>query len=310
LVVVGPSGSGKTTALRIAAGLESPTAGTVLIQGEDVTRKAPGDRDVAMVFQTHALYPHLSAGQNIGFGLAARRVPRAEVARRVAAAADIARCGSILHRRPAELSGGERQRVALARALIREPAVFLMDEPLSSLDAQVRVAMRAELKRLHRRLGVAMLYVTHDQVEALTLGDRVAVLGDGVVQQVGPPSEIYTWPANRFVATFIGTPAMNLFDVVDGRAGPFPIELPVELAGRRVQVGVRPEHFELGGPIAAEVEVVEEAGSETYLHLAADGHPIVARFGADVRPPVGERIGLRVMPNHVHVFDADSGDAL
>ena len=265
---------------------------------------------MAMVFQSHALYPHLSAAKNIGFGLSARRVPRDEVARRVVQAAETAGCASILNRRPAELSGGERQRVAVARALVREPAVFLLDEPLSSLDAQVRVVMRAELKRLQRRIGVAMLYVTHDQVEALTLGDRIAVLGDGVVQQLGPPSEIYGRPANRFVATFIGTPAMNLLDVVDGRAGPFPVEVPSKLAGRRLQVGVRPEHFELGGSVTADVEVVEEAGSETYLHLAVEGCSIVARVGAEVRPTPGEKLALRIRPEHVHLFDADSGEAL
>jgi ABC-type sugar transport system ATPase subunit len=310
VVLVGPSGSGKTTALRIAAGLEQPTAGTVLIRGQDVTAKPPGERDVAMVFQSHALYPHLTAAKNIGFGLSARRVPRDEVVRRVTAAAETAGCASILHRRPAELSGGERQRVAVARALVREPAVFLLDEPLSSLDAQVRVEMRAELKRLQRRIGVAMLYVTHDQVEALTLGDRITVLGDGVVQQLGPPSQIYGRPANRFVATFIGTPAMNLLDVVDGRAGPFPVEVPAGLAGRRLQVGIRPEHFELGGSVAADVEVVEEAGSETYLHLAVDGCSIVARVASEVRPALGETLALRMRTEHVHLFDADSGEAL
>jgi ABC-type sugar transport system ATPase subunit len=170
--------------------------------------------------------------------------------------------------------------------------------------------MRAELKRLHNRLGVAMLYVTHDQIEALILGDRVAVLGGGVLQQVGPPSEIYRRPANRFVATFIGTPAMNLYDVVDGRAGPFSLEVPGWLAGRRLQAGIRPEHVELGGSVAAEVDVVEEAGSETYLRLAADGHPIVARVAADIRPARGEMLGLGIRPEHLHLFDAESGDAL
>ena len=309
-MLVGPSGSGKTTALRIAAGLEAPTAGRVLIRGDDVTDRAPGHRDVAMVFQSHALYPHLTAGRNIGFGLAARRVGRAEASRRVVEAAEIAGCTGLLDRRPAELSGGERQRVALARALVREPAAFLLDEPLSSLDAQVRVEMRAELKRLHQRLEATMLYVTHDQIEALTLGDRVAVLGDGVLQQVGSPSEIYRRPANRFVATFIGTPAMNLFDIVERRAGPFALEFPPGLEGRRLQAGIRPEHVELGGSVDAVVEVVEEAGSETYLRLVADGHQIVARVAASVRPAIGEPLALHVRREHVHLFDSETGQAL
>ena len=288
------------------AGLEQPSEGSVLLGGRDVTSVAPGDRDVAMIFQSYALFPHFTVEQNIGFGLRARRVPRAEARRRTVEAAEAVGCGALLERRPAELSGGERQRVALARALVREPTAFLLDEPLSNLDAQLRVEMRAELKRLHNRLRATMLYVTHDQTEALMLGDRVAVLSEGRLQQVGVPSDIYRRPVNRFVATFVGTPAMNVYPVVGSCAGPFPI------AGARegLEAGIRPEHVLLGGDVDAEVQLVEEAGSETYIHLAADGHPIVARVAADVRVAPGERLSVGVRPEHVHVFDAASGEAV
>ncbi|MGH2637149.1 MAG: ABC transporter ATP-binding protein, partial [Actinomycetota bacterium] len=210
MVLAGPSGCGKTTALRIAAGLERPTAGRITIRDRDVTDLPPVRRNVSMVFQSYALFPHLSVGDNIGFGLVARKTPKGEVAERVRAAAELVGCAELLARRPAELSGGERQRVALARALVRHPDVYLLDEPLSNLDAQLRVNMRAELKLLHQRVGTSMVYVTHDQVEALTLGDRLAVLRDGALQQVGTPDDVYRRPANRFVATFIGSPAMNI----------------------------------------------------------------------------------------------------
>ena len=307
-MLVGPSGSGKSTALRIAAGLESPTEGRMRLAGRDVTELAPGLRDVAMVFQSYALFPHLTVSENIGFGLRARRVPRDEVRRRVDEAAAAVSCASLLARRPRELSGGERQRVALARALVREPVAFLLDEPLSNLDAQLRVEMRAELKRLHQRLGATMLYVTHDQVEALTLGSRVAVLGGGMLQQVGTPLDVYRRPANRFVATFVGTPAMNIWRVVDGRAGPFPLD--VGSADVPLDAGIRPEHVALGGEIPAQVDVVEEAGSETYLHLLSDGHRVVARVGAETRVERGDTVGLSLRREHVHLFDGHSGVAL
>jgi multiple sugar transport system ATP-binding protein len=308
LVVVGPSGSGKSTALRLVAGLEQPTEGRVLLGDRDVTSLAPGDRDVAMIFQSYALFPHLTVEQNIGFGLRARRVERGEARRRVEEAAAVVGCGPLLRRRPAELSGGERQRVALARALVREPKAFLLDEPLSNLDAQLRVEMRAELKRLQQRLGATMLYVTHDQSEALMLGDRIAVLGAGRLHQVGSPSDIYRRPANRFVATFVGTPAMNVYDVVDGRAGPFMLE--GKTADRRLEAGIRPEHVTLGGDVAAEVQLVEEAGSETYLHLVADGQTIVARVAPDVRASPGDRLPIGVRPKHIYLFDAETGEAV
>jgi multiple sugar transport system ATP-binding protein len=307
-VLVGPSGSGKSTALRVAAGLESPTAGRVLLADRDVTALAPGLRDVAMVFQSYALFPHLTVAENIGFGLRARRVPRDEVRARVDEAAAAVSCAELLERRPRELSGGERQRVALARALVREPVAFLLDEPLSNLDAQLRVEMRAELKRLHQRLGATMLYVTHDQVEALTLGSRVAVLGGGRLQQVGTPLDVYRRPTNRFVATFVGTPAMNIWPVVDGRAGPFPLD--VGSPGGRLDAGIRPEHVALGGEIPARVDVVEEAGSETVVYLLSDGHQVVARVGAETRVEHGDTVGLAFRREHVHLFDGDSGVAL
>ncbi|MFN2469176.1 MAG: ABC transporter ATP-binding protein [Gaiellaceae bacterium] len=310
LVLVGPSGSGKTTALRLIAGLEEPTSGSVRIGGRDVTREPPARRNVSMVFQSYALFPHLSVAENIGFGLRARRVGKAVAAERVRAAAETVGCAALLERKPYELSGGERQRVALARAIVREPDVFLLDEPLSNLDAQLRVQMRAELHRLQLRLGATMVYVTHDQIEALTLGDRVAVLGGGVLQQVGTPEEVYGRPVNRFVATFIGTPAMNVLPVEAGRAGPFEISVPPGLDGRPLEAGVRPEHVELGAGAPLEVQVVEAAGNETFLHLAWKERSIVARTAGVARPAVGETVPVSVRREHVHLFDAESGAVL
>lgn len=316
LVLVGPSGCGKTTALRTAAGLEEVSEGSIRIGGRDVTSLAPARRNVAMVFQSYALFPHLTVRENVGFGLRARRVAREEARERVESAAAVVGCAGLLEREPHELSGGERQRVALARALVREPDVFLLDEPLSNLDAQLRVEMRAELRRLHDRVGATMVYVTHDQVEALTMGDRVAVLREGVLQQVGEPDQVYRRPANRFVATFVGSPAMNVFpaELDDGRlrAGPFTFDAPEGVAGRRLEVGIRPEHVALAAEGApAVVEVVEMAGSETFLHLDAGGRRIVARVGPEQRPAVGTTVALAVaVPGRVHVFDAESGAAL
>ncbi len=317
LVLVGPSGCGKSTALRAAAGLEDVTEGSIHIGGRDVTRVPPGERNVSMVFQSYALFPHLSVEQNVGFGLRARGTPRAEMREKVIAAAEVVGCRHVLERRPYELSGGERQRVALARALVREPAVFLLDEPLSNLDAQLRVHMRAELKKLHQRLGATMVYVTHDQVEALTMGDRIAVLRDGVIQQLGSPDDIYQRPANRFVAHFIGSPAMNLYPALptDGgvQAGPFRVSADnALLIGRQLEIGVRPEHVAvtrggLGG--RARVEVVEIAGSETYLHLIAGEHELIARVGPELRPRIGETLRVHAEHEHLHYFDAATGVA-
>ncbi len=320
LVLVGPSGSGKSTALRAAAGLEDVTDGTIHIGGRDVTRVPPAARNISMVFQSYALFPHLTVSENIGFGLRARGMARKEAVVRVGAAARVVGCGELLERRPFELSGGERQRVALARALVREPEVFLLDEPLSNLDAQLRVHMRAELKRLHQRLEATMIYVTHDQVEALTLGDRVAVLRDGELQQLGPPDEIYRRPGNRFVAQFIGSPAMNFFPglVVDGvlRAGPFefsPVPGNGSLGDRQLEAGIRPEHVRVAhdGPGSpAEVQVLEVAGSETYVHLAAKGDTLVARVPSELRPGIGSTVWLSAEANHLYLFDASTGDSL
>jgi multiple sugar transport system ATP-binding protein len=317
VVLAGPSGSGKTTALRVAAGLEAPSSGRVLIADRDVTALAPVRRNVSMVFQSFALFPHLSAEDNIGFGLVARRVPKAEVASRVRAAAERAGCAALLERRPFELSGGERQRVALARALVREPDVFLLDEPLSSLDAQTRVEMRAELRLLQRRVGATMVYVTHDQVEALTLADRLAVLREGELQQVGTPDDVYGRPVNRFVATFVGSPAMNVLPAVldDGgvRAGGFVMPVPdgARLDGRRLELGIRPEHLTLTeGGVPAEVEVVEPAGSETYLRVRADELTLTVRTGAERRPAVGGKVAVGFAPHRAYVFDAESGETL
>jgi multiple sugar transport system ATP-binding protein len=295
LVVLGPSGSGKSTTLRIAAGLEEPTAGSVRIGDRDVTRVAASKRNVAMVFQSYALFPHLDAGSNIGFGLSARGMKRDEVERRVRAAAELVGVAELLHRRPYELSGGERQGVALARALAREPEVFLLDEPLSNLDAQLRTRTRAELKRLHGELGRTMVYVTHDQVEALTLGDRIAVLERGLVAQVGTADDIYRRPVDRFVASFVGSPAMNF--------------LPPEACARfglsaDGELGVRPEHVRLGeGEVEGEIAIVEPAGSEAFVHLDAAGSRLVARVPPEDLPEPGARVRVAIRPADVHRFD-------
>jgi sn-glycerol 3-phosphate transport system ATP-binding protein len=320
LVLVGPSGCGKSTALRVTAGLEDVSAGSVHIGGRDVTRLAPAERNVAMVFQSYALFPHMTVAANIGIGLKVRRVPSREAGERIRAAAALVGCEAQLDRRPHQLSGGERQRVALARAMVREPDVFLLDEPLSNLDAQLRVQTRAELQRLHQRLGATMLYVTHDQIEALTMGDRVAVLRGGVLQQLAPPDEIYRRPANRFVASFIGSPAMNLLPVSASgqllQVGPFLLERPPgsqALNGQRLELGIRPEHLRvsLGGPgVPAEVQVVELAGSETFLHLAVGGKRLVARVGLQLRPRVGEQVWVQIPERRVYLFDAVSGRTL
>jgi ABC-type sugar transport system ATPase subunit len=299
LVLLGPSGSGKSTILRIVAGLEEATAGSISIGGREVTRVPPADRNVSMVFQNYALFPHLDVAANIGFGLTARGMPRREVAERVAEAATLAGCDGFLERKPFRLSGGERQRVALARALARRPDVFLLDEPLSNLDAQLRAATRAELKALHQRVGGTTLYVTHDQVEALTLGDRIAVLRAGELQQVADPDELYRRPGNRFVASFVGSPAMNF---LPPGGGPFHVERD------GAEVGVRPEEVLLGaGDVEATVELVEPAGNETFVHLSVEDLRLIARVAADVRPAVGTRLPVALGPR-LHFFDPESGE--
>jgi multiple sugar transport system ATP-binding protein len=292
MVLVGPSGCGKSTLLRLIAGIEEPTAGAVHIGERDVTRLEPRKRDIAMVFQNYALYPHLTVRGNLGFGLRLRRVDKESRDRRVAEVADVLGLAELLDRRPAALSGGQRQRVAMGRAIVREPAAFLMDEPLSNLDAKLRVSMRAQLTKLHERLGITTVYVTHDQVEAMTLGTRVAVLRDGVLQQCDSPQELFHHPANLFVAAFIGSPAMNLVDAeVDGDEvafGGHRLALPADSAlrgqRRRVILGVRPTDFEAAGPatdpalprIGVRVDVVEKLGSESHLIFAVDAPRISA----------------------------------
>jgi multiple sugar transport system ATP-binding protein len=292
MVLVGPSGCGKSTLLRLVAGIEEPTAGSVHIGERDVTRLQPRKRDIAMVFQNYALYPHLSVRGNLGFGLRLRRVEKAARERRVHEVADVLGLGDLLDRRPGALSGGQRQRVAMGRAIVREPAAFLMDEPLSNLDAKLRVSMRAQLTKLHERLGVTTVYVTHDQVEAMTLGTRVAVLRDGVLQQCDGPQELFHRPANLFVAAFIGSPAMNLVeaDLDDDEAAfgghrlALPAGSPLRGRRRRVILGIRPTDFEAAGPttdpalprIRAKVDVVEKLGSESHLIFAVDAPRISA----------------------------------
>ena len=303
VVLVGPSGCGKTTSLRMVAGLETVDSGRIRIGDRDVTRVEPKDRDVAMVFQNYALYPHLTVAQNMGFALKIARTPKPEIRERVLAAAKLLDLQPFLDRKPKDLSGGQRQRVAMGRAIVRRPQVFLMDEPLSNLDAKLRVQTRNQIAALQRRLGTTTVYVTHDQVEAMTMGDRVAVLRDGVLQQCATPRELYRNPDNVFVAGFIGSPAMNLFTlpIVDSSVslGDWPIRMPREIAGNasEVVVGVRPEHFELGDlGVEMEVDVVEELGADAYLYGRITGsgkvidQPVVARADGHNPPEKGSRV--------------------
>ena len=299
LVLLGPSGCGKTTVLRCIAGLEEPTAGDIEIAGLRVNDLPPRDRDVAMVFQNYALYPHMSVRENIGFPLRMRRMPKPEIARRVGAAAEALGLLALLDRRPGQLSGGERQRAALGRAIVRQPAVFLFDEPLSNLDAKLRSEMRAELIGLHRRLDATMLYVTHDQVEAMTMGRRIAVLRAGRLQQVGSPTEIYARPANSFVAAFIGTPGMNL---LEGRQ--------TDARTDRRTVGFRPEDARLGTVEGADwvgtVTLVEPLGAETLVHLRLQGgEAVIVRVREGEVPALDARVGIRVAENRRHHFGPD-----
>jgi len=323
LVLVGPSGSGKSTVLRMIAGLEKPTGGTITIGDRDVTRLPPQERDVAMVFQSYALYPHMSVRENMAFGLRLRKQRADVVSRRVAEVAEALGLGPLLDRKPAQLSGGQRQRVALGRAIVREPKAFLFDEPLSNLDAQLRVETRAELARLHRRLGATMVYVTHDQVEAMTLGTRVAVLKDGALQQVAPPMELYRRPHNQFVASFIGSPSMNFVRGTltrdNGRArftAPgLTLAVPDSVAAREgtVVLGVRPHDIGLDGAVDREprgvVSLVEPLGSEQIVYVTVPGgHDLVAAVGPEVTPKVDEPVSLSIPTAAMHLFDAESGD--
>jgi multiple sugar transport system ATP-binding protein len=326
LVLVGPSGCGKTTSLRMLAGLEQVDEGTIAIDGENVEKLAPRDRDIAMVFQSYALYPHMSVAQNMAFGLRMTKVPKAEINERVRETARILDIEEYLERKPRQLSGGQRQRVAMGRAIIRQPRVFLMDEPLSNLDAQLRVATRAEIAALQRKLGVTTVYVTHDQVEAMTLGDRVAVMKDGVLQQCDAPRLLYERPANAFVAGFIGSPPMNLVEgIVDTggiRVGSVVIptngRLP-KAVGEKVRVGLRPESLAVvpaGQGVPAVVSLVEELGAEAFLHAQLSngatglGGNVIARVEPNQAPVGGEQVHLRVKDDSMLFFDAETGAAI
>jgi multiple sugar transport system ATP-binding protein len=334
-VLVGPSGCGKTTALRMIAGLESVSSGEILIGGRRVNDVEPKDRDIAMVFQNYALYPHMNVRENLGFGLKMRKFPKEEIDRRVQEAADILDIHELLDRRPRQLSGGQRQRVAVGRAIVRKPKVFLFDEPLSNLDAKLRVAMRAEISKLHRRLGATIIYVTHDQVEAMTMASRIFILNKGALQQSGAPLEVYQRPANQFVAGFIGSPSMNFLEAalvleqdhfwVDG--GGFKLRLPggfrdrVEsYAGGPVIFGVRPEDITTPAPGAADAQgntltaradVVETLGAEMFVYLTCGGHSVVARMETPEQPvAVGQALEVEVRMAKTHLFDPQTSQTI
>jgi sn-glycerol 3-phosphate transport system ATP-binding protein len=338
MVLVGPSGCGKTTALRMVAGLEEPTSGAIAVGGKVVNGVSPRDRDIAMVFQNYALYPHKTVLQNLAFGLRQRKMPTAEITERVREVSSLLTLNELLDRKPAQLSGGQRQRVAMGRALARRPRVYLLDEPLSNLDAQLRTQLRADLKQLHQRFSTTTIYVTHDQVEAMTLGERIGVMSDGKLLQLGTPQEIYRHPANVFVAGFIGSPPMNLLSAsaTDDRvdAGDLVLEVPGTPDGELV-VGVRPEALRLltGGTkeqaLQVRVEVVELLGHETIVYGSIRGHRVatgstgagipslpsdraivIARLDARHQPAVGETITLGMSLEDVHLFDAESGEPL
>ncbi|KAB0682536.1 ABC transporter ATP-binding protein [Aureimonas leprariae] len=328
IVLVGPSGCGKSTLLRTIAGLEDATGGDIVISGRRVNDLAPKDRNLAMVFQSYALYPHMTVAGNMSYALRLRKTAKDRIAAAVSGAANLLGLGQLTERRPKQLSGGQRQRVAMGRAIVREPAAFLFDEPLSNLDARLREQMRAEIKKLHGRLGATSIYVTHDQIEAMTLADRIVAMEGGTIQQIGTPAELYDRPANRFVAGFIGSPAMNVIEamVEGGRLELAPgsfIEPPAApLAnGRPVVVGIRPEHVLLGegagdSPLRATVEIVEPTGMGAIVHLrlgsdetshVAAPSPLKAFHLGRVGWKVGERVPVRFPPEHLHLFDAASG---
>ena len=329
LVLVGPSGCGKTTTLRMIAGLEAITSGTLSIGGRVVNDVSPKDRDVAMVFQSYALYPHMTVAENLGFGLTIRGEARATIARRVDEAAELLGLTEVLMRQPRELSGGQRQRVALGRALVRQPQVFLLDEPLSNLDAKLRLSMRVEIARLHRRIGATMIYVTHDQIEAMTLGQRIVVFDQGEIQQIDTPMNLYRRPATLFVAGFLGSPAMNFFRGmlrVDAGlhvdCGGFALALDgVANAAlgayrdREIVIGIRPEDLVLapanaGRKLEARLDIVEPVGNEMFLNLSCNGTALVVRTPPRELPAQGSTIALDYAPTMLHFFDATSGKRL
>ncbi len=306
VVLVGPSGCGKSTTLRIIAGLEEPTSGDVIIGDRRVTDLPPADRDIAMVFQSYALYPHMSVYENLAFSLRLRKLPREEIDRRVRAAAQALAIDAFLERRPKQLSGGQKQRVAIGRAVVRDPKVFLFDEPLSNLDAQLRSEMRREIARIHQRARTTAVYVTHDQTEAMTLADRIVVMKDGAVQQIGTPLDLYDAPANLFVAGFLGSPAMNFLRGGSARKLAADRALPPE-----VVLGVRPQDFTLtpragatgSAPLAGRVEVRELMGSEAFLHLTTPAGNVVLRTEAHHAAREGEQVAVFVDPSKLHLFD-------
>ncbi|HBT38654.1 MAG: Carbohydrate ABC transporter ATP-binding protein, CUT1 family [Thermotoga sp. 50_1627] len=334
VVLLGPSGCGKTTTLRMIAGLEEVTKGTIKIDGKVVNDVEPKDRDIAMVFQNYALYPHMTVYENMAFGLKLRKFPKDEIDRRVKEAARILGIEELLDRKPRQLSGGQRQRVAVGRAIVRNPKVFLFDEPLSNLDAKLRVQMRSELKKLHHRLGATIIYVTHDQVEAMTMADKIVIMKDGTVQQIGTPYEVYNKPANTFVAGFIGSPAMNFLNaVVVAESG----GIWIKTSGFKVKVikehepilepwidkevifGIRPENIfdklfaiapQPENTITGTVDVVEPLGSETLLHVTCGEDSLVARVDPRTRAKEGEKIDLVFDMNTIHVFDRETQKAI
>jgi len=338
VVLVGPSGCGKSTTLRMIAGLEEIDEGTISIDGTVVNKVEPKDRDIAMVFQNYALYPHMTVFENMAFGLKLRKFPKAEIQQRVNETAELLGLGPYLDRLPKALSGGQRQRVAVGRAIVRKPKVFLFDEPLSNLDAQMRVQMRTEISKLHQRLGATMIYVTHDQVEAMTMGDRIVVMKDGVIQQVADPLTLYSQPANLFVAGFIGSPPMNALRgtlVEQGGALWFSEQNPgspllaalteqqreklSSFVGREVVLGLRPEHIldgaqrgatPYGSEVSATVEVVEPMGAETFLHLSTGAHTFIVRAAADARPQANSRLTMLFDMSRAHFFDAKTGQGI
>ena len=316
-VLVGPSGCGKSTLLRMIAGLENISGGEILIGGRVVNQVHPKERDIAMVFQNYALYPHMTVAENMGFSLALRGETKAVIAERVRAAAEILDLAPYLERYPRQLSGGQRQRVAMGRAIVRNPQVFLFDEPLSNLDAKLRVAMRTEIKELHQRLKTTTIYVTHDQIEAMTMADKIVVMHDGHVEQIDAPLELYDRPANRFVAGFIGSPAMNFLPAKVNGAGialPSGFSMPIDKkleSGREVVLGIRPEHLEIAADgFEVEVVVIEPTGSETQLYARVGGQEIAAVFRERHEFSPGKRIRLRPRADCMHLFDPSSGQRI
>lgn len=332
LILVGPSGCGKSTLMNCIAGLENITGGEILVDGEDISQASPKDRDIAMVFQSYALYPTMSVRDNIAFGLKMRKVPAAKIDEEVARVAKLLQIEPLLERKPSQLSGGQQQRVAMGRALARRPKIYLFDEPLSNLDAKLRVEMRTEIKLMHQRLKTTTLYVTHDQIEAMTLGDKVAVMKDGVIQQFGTPHEIYNNPANLFVASFIGSPPMNFVPlrirqrdgrwvgVLNSEQGSCELPLPITsdegLRDRELILGIRPEQIGLSNGSAADlsllvdIEVVEPTGPDTLVVFALNQVKACCRLAPDQAPRVGETLNLQFDPRKVLLFDAQSGERL